>query len=199
MSFERTLKKLTSKVTGNGALMMIAAIVLGVVLYTYSSGKGLSVDSMASGASAQSSQQAASPQTPYDMAKPGGGPAVQPAQALGHNEVFASAQGGSTNTQGLPPSCTRQPVADPAELLPKDQNNEWASLNPMGAGDLQNVNLLKAGYHIGINSVGQSLRNANLQVRSEPANPQMNVGPWNNTTIEPDLKRTPLEVGQGPQ
>ena len=107
MSFERTLKKLTSKVTGNGALMLLAAVVLGVVLYNYSSGKGLSVDSMASGASAQPSHKAASPQTPYDMAKPGGGPAVQPAQALGHNEVFASAQGTATNTQGLPPTSSR--------------------------------------------------------------------------------------------
>ena len=53
----------------------------------------------------------------------------------------------------------------------------------MGSGDLKNVSLLKAGYHIGINTVGQSLRNANLQLRSEPANPQLNVGPWNQTTI----------------
>ena len=34
----------------------------------------------------------------------------------------------------------------------------------MGAGDLKNVSLLKAGHHIGINTVGQSLRNANLQL-----------------------------------
>ena len=68
----------------------------------------------------------------------------------------------------------------------------------MGAGDLKNVNLLQAGYHIGIDTVGQSLRNANLQLRSEPPNPQLNVGPWNNTTIEPDFNRRPLEIGCGP-
>ena len=68
-------------------------------------------------------------------------------------------------------------------------------MNPAGAGDIQNVSLLKAGYHIGINTVGQSLRNANLQLRSEPANPQLNVGPWNQTTIGPDLNRRALEVG----
>ena len=67
----------------------------------------------------------------------------------------------------------------------------------MGAGDLQNVSLLKAGYHIGINTVGNSLRNANLQLRSEPANPQLNIGPWNHTTISPDNRR-PLEIGCGP-
>ena len=46
-------------------------------------------------------------------------------------------------------------------------------MNPMGAGDVKDVSLLRAGYHIGINTVGQSLRNANLQLRSEPANPQL--------------------------
>ena len=72
-------------------------------------------------------------------------------------------------------------------------------MNPTGAGDLSNVSLLKAGHHIGINTVGQSLRNANLQIRSEPPNPQMNVGPWHQTTIEPDLMRVPLQLGQGTQ
>ena len=67
----------------------------------------------------------------------------------------------------------------------------------MGAGDLKNVSLLKAGHHIGINTVGQSLRNANLQLRSEPANPQLNVGPWNQSTISSDTMRRPLEIGCG--
>ena len=88
---------------------------------------------------------------------------------------------------------------DPKELLPKDANSEWASLNPSGSGELSDVNLLKAGHHIGINSVGQSLRNANMQIRSEPPNPQMNVGPWHQTTMEPDQLRVPLELGQGVQ
>jgi hypothetical protein len=43
------------------------------------------------------------------------------------------------------------------------------------------------------------LRNANLQIRSEPPNPQMTVGPWNQSTIEPDFMRPPLEIGSGPQ
>ena len=72
-------------------------------------------------------------------------------------------------------------------------NSEFSQLNPMGAGDLQDVSLLKSGYHIGINTVGNSLRNANMQIRSEPANPQLQIGPWNNTTIGPDLGRKPLD------
>lgn len=103
----------------------------------------------------------------------------------------------TTTNEGMANSCERQQVTDPAELLPRDENSEWSRLNPMGAGDLQNVNLLKAGYHIGINTVASTLRNANLQVRSEPPNPQLNVGPWNQTTIEPDMNRRPLEIGSG--
>ena len=90
-------------------------------------------------------------------------------------------------------------VADSSALLPKDGNNQWAQLSPAGSGELQGINLLQAGYHIGIDTIGQTLRNANLQIRSEPPNPQMNVGPWNQTTISPDLMRVPLELGCGSQ
>jgi len=86
-----------------------------------------------------------------------------------------------------------------SELLPADKNNQWAQLNPSGGGDLHGINLLKAGYHIGIDTIGQTLRNANLQIRSEPPNPQISVGPWNQTTIAPDLMRIPLELGSGSQ
>jgi hypothetical protein len=64
------------------------------------------------------------------------------------------------------------------------------------AEDLLPGNLLDAGKHIGVNTVGQSLRNANRQLRSEPPNPQVNVSPWQNTTIGPDLIRRPLEISE---
>ena len=125
--------------------------------------------------------------------------AVSPSEPMGHNEVFASANGAQTSMPGIPSSCSKPNVQNPAELLPKDSNSQWAQLNPAGKGDLANINLLKAGYHIGIDTVGQTLRNANQQIRSEPPNPQVNVGPWNLSTIEPDFMRPPLELGQGGQ
>ena len=124
---------------------------------------------------------------------------VRPAEPLGQNEVFASANGVQTSMPGIPSSCSNPNIQNPAELLPKDTNSQWAQLNPSGKGELANVNLLKAGYHIGIDTVGQTLRNANLQIRSEPPNPQLYVGPWNQTTIEPDFMRPPLNIGSGPQ
>jgi hypothetical protein len=121
-----------------------------------------------------------------------------PAAPLGQNSGPAGVSGVTTDMHGLPPSCTQKPSLSAPNLLPSDNNNEFSKMNPMGAGDVANVSLLKAGYHIGIDTVGQSLRNANLQIRSEPANPQLNTGPWNTSTIGPDFNRRPMEIGCGP-
>ena len=123
---------------------------------------------------------------------------VRPSDPNG-NEVFSAANGVQTSMPGLPSSCSKPNIQNPDELLPKDSNSQWAQLNPSGKGDLANINLLKAGYHIGFDTVGQSLRNANLQIRSEPPNPQLSVGPWNTSTIQPDFMRPPLEIGSGSQ
>lgn len=89
-------------------------------------------------------------------------------------------------------------VANPKDLLPTDENSQWAALNPNTAnkGDILMPDLLKAGHHIGLDTVGQSLRNANLQLRSDPAITKKDIGPWNQSTIEGDFARTPLELGE---
>ena len=127
----------------------------------------------------------------------GNGASVQAAMPQGQNEVYSSANGIQTSMPGAPSTCNTANIQNPSELLPRDKNSQWAQLNPSGKGELANVNLLRAGYHIGIDTIGQSLRNANLQIRSEPANPQLSVGPWNQSTIEPDFMRPPLEIGAG--
>jgi hypothetical protein len=88
-------------------------------------------------------------------------------------------------------------VASPQDLLPQDMNSQWAALNPVAQGNIAAPDLLQAGYHIGLDTIGQTLRNANLQERSDPIIPKSAVGPWNQSTIEPDLGRVPLEVGCG--
>jgi len=79
-----------------------------------------------------------------------------------------------------------------SDLLPKN-SKMFAELHPNGDGPLDR-NFLTSSFHIGIDTVGQSLRNANTGLRSEPANPQQVVSPWNNTTIGTDLTRRPLET-----
>ena len=92
-------------------------------------------------------------------------------------------------------ACFPKEMLTPEELKPQDNSSLWAQVNPEGEGSLKGRSFLQAGHHIGINTVGQTLRNANLQLRSEPPNPQVLVSPWNQTTIEPDTGRKPLEIG----
>ena len=93
-----------------------------------------------------------------------------------------------------PAGCYPRDQLTPSELLPKDPNSVWAQQNPMGTGSLKGKNFLSAGALIGINTVGQSLRNANYQLRSEPPNPQVPVSVFYQTTIDPDVNRRTLEI-----
>ena len=94
-----------------------------------------------------------------------------------------------------PAGCYPRDQLTPSELLPADQSSIWAQQNPMGPGSLKGKNFLSAGALIGVNTVGQSLRNANLQIRSEPPNPQVPVSIFNQSTISPDISHRPLEIG----
>ena len=188
------------------ALMFLGGIILLAVLSGYSSSKGTEGNQGMGASSMQvrqnmnqemAAQAKAAEQgnaTPPMMA---GGP--QAAAPAGENGGAASVQGMQTNMQALPSSCSQVSITNPDELLPKGSSNQWSDLNPNANTNLKNMNFLDQGRFSGINMVGQALRNANLQVRSEPPNPQLNVGPWSNTTIEPDLERVPLEIGCGPQ
>jgi hypothetical protein len=81
------------------------------------------------------------------------------------------------------------------DLLPESSNSVWAESAPNNNGSLNSQSLLNAGHHIGVNTTGCSMRNANRGIRSEPPNPQVQVSPWLQTTICPDLYRKPLDCG----
>jgi len=111
-------------------------------------------------------------------------------------EVAPSPSSGPANFGSAEPpaGCYPRDQLTPSELLPKDANSVWAQQNPMGTGSLKGKNFLSAGALIGVNTVGQSLRNANYQLRSEPPNPQVPVTVFNIPTIEPDMNRRSLEI-----
>jgi hypothetical protein len=97
----------------------------------------------------------------------------------------------------LPADCLPRDRLSKDDLLPKDAaNSKWAQVNPAGQGDVQDQNFLTAGFHVGINTIGQSLRNANYQLRSDIPNPRVQVSPWNQTTIEYDSSRRAFEIGE---
>jgi len=83
-----------------------------------------------------------------------------------------------------------------ADLIPReDVHNNWNQSNPPVQGALSNVNFVDSGHHFGLNTVGQSLKNPNMQLRSDPVIPQRQVGPWQQSTIEADTNRRPFEIG----
>ena len=137
------------------------------------------------------------------------GPASGPASGPGSDMNVKAAEPLKFNSAPMevpedmartPPTCYPHPTLKAEDLLPKEDSaaiQEFNSTKPHGEGILQGVNYLDAGFHVGVNTVGQSLRNANRQLRAEPPNPQVHVSPWLNTSIGPDLFRRPLEDGEG--
>jgi hypothetical protein len=194
-----SLKKLWNDYGVGGILIAIIGLYVVSMLYKYFMSKGSSGYEGNSNQSNPAYKNGKNGKNGNGSASSSTGPQqMGPVQdsVEGNQEVFASVGGAS---QSMAPASSCASSSNPADLLPKDTNSQWAQLNPVGQGGLANVNFLKAGYQIGIDTVGQSLRNANLQIRSEPPNPQMSVGPWNMSTITPDFLRAPLEIGQGTQ
>ena len=90
------------------------------------------------------------------------------------------------------------------DLLPVESKDDWFDMpyDKKQMMRIENENLLAGSStqaRIGIDTQGQTLKNASHDLRAAPPNPKFNIGPWNNSTIEPDLMRVPLELGSGAQ
>jgi hypothetical protein len=156
--------------------MVAAGIAVLYVLFTsYSDGKAVVVDK-AEELGGTGGMAPLSDNGPY-LSIPGG---------VGGNA--SSVQG----IQGRTPSSQQtyqETQLSSSELLPNGKiGADWAAVNPVGAEDLKGQNFLQAGYHSNINIVGiaQTKRNQSYDIRSELPNPQSKVGPFLNTTIDPD-------------
>ncbi len=165
-------------------ILLLGLVVVAAVLIRYNSNKSTTKDNMTGGSGTGSTSNSGTGSNTGTVEIMGAGP--------GDESPFMSVNGMASQTPQN--SCNTQPALNPSDLLPNDTNSEWANINP-ASNDLKNLNLLNPNQLIGINTVGSSLRNANLQVRSEPAIPKVNVGPWNSSTIETDTFRRPLEIG----
>ena len=171
--FETIVKGFSKFFTKERIFILVIFLILAWGLLSYSGSKSLMIDNMETGSPVSESL---SSNVAPDVVQPSQPPAQSSGYAL-------------------------QPVANPTDLLPQDHNSQWAALNPnsMTQGNVLMPDLLQAGYHIGLDTIGQTLRNANLQLRSDPVIQKSSVGPWNNSTIEADMGRVSLELGQGQQ
>jgi len=159
--------KMVKNMSFEYVLGIVGVLILVFALYSYSNSKNLQVSAMQDISREKTNSSVLETPTP-------------PATVSSNNVV---------------PSKTQE-VTDPSELLPSN-SNAWGSLNPNPTPGLENVSLLNGSNKLnGIDTVGNSLRNANLQLRSDPPNPRGNTNcPWNNSTIEGDPFRRPLEIG----
>jgi hypothetical protein len=165
--------------SGDGVMSAMIAIaacaILVYIVYAYNTSRTDNFDGgMAAGTAAggipQASEPAASTYQTVDY------PQLPPAEA--------------------PVDCFPKDRLTAADLLPKDAVNEqWAQANPAGQGDVSDQNFLTAGHFAGLDTIGGTLRIPSMDLRSTPPNPQRTVSIWNQSTVEPDLNRRPLEIG----
>ena len=181
-------------------VLVVGGLFLVAALLHYGNNKSTHKDMMVSGGNPQPSR----PSMPLQPPQQNKVNVVSPQRVSGNSGVQASTddifdqsfgQVGAVASSLTGGSVQKQVVTNPNELLPKQHNSNSALMNPP-RNDLAGKNFLTAENQVGINTVGNSLRNANQQLRSDPQIPMNNnVGPWLNSTIEPDNMRRPLEIG----
>ena len=83
---------------------------------------------------------------------------------------------------------------DSSQYLPKEINDEWFETDFTQAKyNLNDDKLINTNrYIIGVNTVGQSLKNPSYDIRGTIPNPKYTVSPWMNSTYEPDTNIKPL-------
>jgi hypothetical protein len=167
--------KLSSTKVVRLGMVLVGVVVVFSLFSSYSSGKSAVIDK---------------------AEELGGSGQMAPLTGQGPFEVGTLSLGGNSmsvgDMQGRTPSSQQtytQNVLSSTELLPKGEiGAAWAAVNPVGSKDMDGQNFLQAGYHANINIIGisQNNRNPTYDIRSETPNPQSKIGPFLQTTIDPD-------------
>jgi len=90
----------------------------------------------------------------------------------------------------MPPESRSALTSD--QLLPKDEVKDWFQVPNKDFNLMQAVDLELPEIKIGVDTVGQSRKNATYDLRAAPPCPKFIVSPWSNSTIEPDYNTRPL-------
>jgi len=184
-------------------LIGLAVVILAILITQYTNNKKTPGSAPAPREHFQATLQESIPQqtwksftdtTPAPAKAPASVNAVMPSEAA-NNEQYKAID--FQSEAKIPTSCAPRDKNTVADLLPKDAaNSKWAQANPAGQGSVTDQNLLNAGYLMGINTVGQTLKNPNYQLRSDPPIEKINIGPWQQSTIEYDVSRRFFEIGE---
>jgi hypothetical protein len=181
MALKDFTKGFTSFFTSQKVILLLVFLVVAFILMYYSGSSKMTMMSVPEGMSNYAPESV-----------------LSPSDITANNNIMIPSVGvpdGASPIQGGS-GYTALDTADPADLLPNDVNNAWSQLNPTAQGDIRNPDLLQAGYLIGLDTIGQTLRIPNYQLRADPIIPKQNVGPWNQAPdVDPDYGRVPLDAG----
>lgn len=114
------------------------------------------------------------------------------------NETSTESQPSTTSSSSPEPSSsdyTAQTAVSGNELLPSNMNSEFVNINPNNGVTMPDM--LQAGIHNGLDTVGQTLKNSSLDLRGDVTIPKSDTGLCNVnvSTIEPDQTRRKFEIG----
>jgi hypothetical protein len=77
------------------------------------------------------------------------------------------------------------------DYMPKEKHSDWFEVVKVPT-KIKDQHLLTNQIGYGIDTVGQSMKNANHDLRPSPPCPKYTVSPWNQSTIEADYNRRSL-------
>lgn len=109
-------------------------------------------------------------------------------ESSGHLAVFKST---GRETCGSNQDCEPEDLFDVDKYLPQEVNDDWFEVQPEPIS-VKNRHLINITKPIGINSIGNSKRNASYDIRGSVACPKYVVSPFLQSSIEPDTNLKPL-------
>lgn len=96
------------------------------------------------------------------------------------NDLYAS------YTPGQKKPLTDDEIFKADNFLPQEAHNkEWFDVMPEPIS-IKNKHLINVSRPVGVNTIGNSLRNPSYDIRGTPPCPKFVVSPWQQSTIEPD-------------
>ena len=70
--------------------------------------------------------------------------------------------------------------------LPQEHSKDWFEVMPDPVS-VKNRHLINISRPVGINTIGNSLKNPSYDIRGTPPNPKFVASPWLQSSIEPDI------------
>lgn len=107
------------------------------------------------------------------------------------NNEFAVFKQNSKASCGSNQHCPPEDLFNVDKYLPQEVNDQWWDMLPEPIS-VKNRHLINVTKPIGVNTIGNSLRNATWDLRGDVPNPKYAISPWLNSTIEPDTNIKPL-------